>query len=260
MPEFQETAAKKTVRELLRESCEQLRRRNLTYLGLPGELATDLRLLGPYLENAICVERDPNAIEEIRRNASFLPLKKKKIIRANMWDYLRDQYSGEALVADVTFLDFYGGGLSRKDPFADEIGALRSYFMKQARYPNRAFVFGWTYMPRDQGEQNYVKALEKINVDNHLLKKVTQSSGTWLRSIAVRLLLRQSLYEHDMLVKLVQHTVYKSVMNAVILVYSKGRDSQCNYELQSPDCLLTDPVWIYERGSPTPKPATLPLG
>jgi hypothetical protein len=258
MPEFQETAAKRTVRQLLRESCEQLRRSNLTYLGLPGELATDLRLLGPYLDNAICIERDQKVIEEIRRNASFLPLKRKQFIKADMWDYLRDNYPGEALVADVTFLDFYGGGLSSKNPFADEIGALRSYFMKQARHPNRAFVFGWTYMPRDQGAQNYIKALEKI-VDDSLLKKVRQSSGTWLRSIAVRLLLRQSLREHDMVVKLVQHAVYKRVMNAVIIVYSKGSDPQCNYELQSPDCLLTDPVWIYERGVATPKPATLPL-
>lgn len=258
MSSFQESAAKTTVRQLLREACERLRRGRLTYLGLPGELTIDLKVLGSLLENAICVEREAGVLEEVRRSVSLLPLKKCAFVKQNMWDYLGDQYSSEPLVADVTFLDYCGGGITREDPFAEEIGALRNYFRKHAKYPNRAFVFGWTYMPRDKGKKHYVSALEKIINDEDLLAAVRDCSGMLLRSTAIRLFLWKCLHDHDMLAQLVQHVVYKGVMNAIILVFSKGTDEQCAHDLQAPDCLLTDPAWVYDPGDPTPRAVQLP--
>lgn len=259
MSSFQESAAKTTVRQLLREACERLRRGRLTYLGLPGEFATDLKVLGSLLENAICVEREASVLEEVRRSVSLLPLKTCVFVKQNMWDYLGDRYSSEPLVADVTFLDYCGGGITKEDAFAEEIGALRNYFRKHAKYPNRAFVFAWTYMPRDKGKRHYLTALEKTISDERLLAAARASGGMLLRSTAIRLFLWKCLHDHDMLANLVQHVVYKGVMNAIILVLSKGTDEQCAHELQAPDCLLTDPAWVYDEGDATPRAVHLPI-
>jgi len=259
MASFQESSAKTTVRLLLREACEKLRRGHLTYLGLPGEFATDLRVLGSLVENAICVEREADALDEVRRSVSFLPLKQCKFLKQNLWHYLGDQYSSERLVADVTFLDYCGGGIREEDPFAEELGALRNYFRKHAQYPNRAFVFGWTFMPRDKGRKQYIDALEKLIKDKDMIAAVRSSNGMLMRSTAIRLFLWQSLQEHDMSVRLVQHVVYKGIMNALILVYSKGADEQCAYDLQTPKCLLADPAWVYDPADFTPKAVQLPI-
>src|SRR5438046_1571240 len=114
MAGFQEHPVKDKIRERLRSAAEKLRRGPLTYLGMPGELAADVRLLGSLLEAAICVERVPAARAEMRRRLGLVPLKHVRYPRMGMWQYLRDEYPREPLVADVTFLDFYGGGLRER--------------------------------------------------------------------------------------------------------------------------------------------------
>lgn len=164
---FKETEVKRSIRLLLREACTELHRPGMTYLGLPGETAADLRVLNGLIERAICIDRKADILDEMRCSASLLPLRETKFLRFDMWQYLRDAYPSEKLIADVTFLDFYGGGITKDDPFSDEIAGLRSYFAKQAQIPNTAFVFAWTYMPHDQGKAKYVSALEKFGHQQH---------------------------------------------------------------------------------------------
>ncbi len=138
MTEFQECPAKQTIRSLLAGACEDLQRSGLTYLGMPGRQATDVLTLGRLVENAICVDTSASVLEEMRRNLAMLPLKTRQFIKGNMWNYLREQYPGEGLLADVTFLDFCGGGIQKDDPFGTEIAGIRSYFAKHAHAHNRA--------------------------------------------------------------------------------------------------------------------------
>ena len=256
MANHQESHAKQATRLLLRDACERLQRRRLTYLGLPSNEAIDIKVLGNLLENVICVEEKLAILEETRRTIAAMPLKIRKFENNNIWNYLREDYPKETLAADVAFLDFYGGGIRRKDPFAEEIAGLRSYFAKHARYANRAFVFAWTYMPRDSGKNHYIATCEKLISPSDLCL-LTNSSGVQTRSIAIRMLLRQSLREHGMFANLYQHALYKRIMNTIILVYSKGYDPSSRIELSDPDTLLTEPVCVYEPDSPVPQFAPL---
>src|SRR5262245_28306550 len=133
MAKHQESAAKQTIRLLLKDACQRLQRKGLTYLGLPAEEALDIKVLSPMLENAICVADRESTLQETRRSIGGIPLKQKKLICSDMWEYLHTSYPQEPLVADVTYLDFYGGGIQKSNPFAEEIQGLRSYFAKHAR-------------------------------------------------------------------------------------------------------------------------------
>src|SRR5579871_6058384 len=187
MAKHKETPAKQTIRLLLRDACERLQRGGLTYLGLPAEEALDLKALDNLITNAICIAEKQATLEETRRSIAGLPLKERKFVCADMWQYLRTTYPTEPLVADITFLDFYGGGIKAKNPFAEEIQGLRSLFAKHALHPNRAFVLGWFFMPRDQGKEPYVTACQKI-VPEADLAPLKAASGVLARAIAVRLL------------------------------------------------------------------------
>jgi hypothetical protein len=258
MARHQETPAKQTIRLLLKDACDRLQRGGLTYLGLPAEGALDIKILGPVLENAICVDEREKVLEETRRSIASLPLRIRRFERGKMWQYLRDRYPAEPLAADITFLDFYGGGLVKDDPYAQEIAGLRSYFAKHATHLNKTFVLAWTYMPRDKGKQLYVQACEKI-IPTKELALLKNSDGLWARSITVRLLLRQSLLEHGMTGKIFHHAVYKKTMNTVILLYSKGRDKQSKVSLEDPTSLLKAPICVYEPKSPVPRMAPFPI-
>jgi len=252
MDTFEESYAKDAIRSLLLDGTEALNRSGLTYLGLPGGRALDIIKLDGILKNVICVDDKESVLDEARRAISNLRLKQRKFVPARLWEYLRDQYPREELVADVAFLDFLGGGIVEQDPFAQEIAGLRSYFAKHARQRNRAFVLAWTYMPHDRGPAVYTNTLKKI-VNSEDIQLLQGAKGVQLRSLAIRLLLRQSLVEHDMDVKLFHHALYKRVMNTIIVIYSKGRDSNLNLVLESPDSLLTEPCCVYAEGQPVPK-------
>jgi hypothetical protein len=172
---------------------------------------------------------------------------------------LREQYPGEPWAGDITFLDFFGGAIAKDDPFAEEIGALRSYFMKHANHPGRAFIFAWTYATRDRGKAKYVSALERVVQEASLLAKLRQAEGVLSRSIAVRLLLWQMMKEHGLSVSIVQHLIYKRTMSAIILVFSKGLDPSSSHELSDPSCLLTDSIWTYQEDIVTPTRVKLDL-
>jgi hypothetical protein len=253
MAKFQESLPKQAIRGLILQACQGLGRKHLTYLGLPAEDATDIKVLAPLLENVICLDLKTSVVDEARRAISHIAtLHNRQFKTSEMWAYLRDEYPREALVADVAFLDFYGGGITREDPFAEEIAGLRSYFAKQAKYKNRAFVLAWTYMPRDRGKAHYIEACERI-IGPSEIELLKRSTGTWARSLAVRLLLQQSLREHGMLVRVWQHAVYKRTMNTIIVVYSRGHDKDCHINLDDPASVLTAPVIAYDDGRATPR-------
>ena len=252
MARHQESAAKQATRLLILDGCRTLQRGSLTYLGLPAEEALDIKVLAPLLENVICVADRARVLEEARRSIATLPLRGRRFVQADMWEYLRDEYPREPLVADVTFLDFYGGGLRKGNPYALEIAGLRSYFAKHARQSARAFILAWTYMPRDAGPEGYVRELAK-SLPTDEVQLLRRSSGTELRSLAVRLLLKQCLREHGMDVKLFQHAVYKAIMNTVIILFSRGQDPTCRLSLESPHTLLTEPMCVYEVAQPVPR-------
>ncbi len=252
MARHQESAAKQTTRLLIFDACRELQRGSLTYLGLPAEQALDIKLLAPLLENVICIADRARVLEETRRSIATLPFRERRFITTDIWEYLRDEYPRESLLADVTFLDFYGGGLRRGNPYAREVIALRSYFAKHARQSARAFVLAWTYMPRDAGPDSYIRELAKLLPPDEV-RLLTKSGGAELRSVAVRLLLKQCLREHGMDVRLFQHAVYKSVMNTMIVVFSRGQDPACRLALESPEALMTEPMCVYEAGQPVPR-------
>lgn len=256
MAKFQESDAKQTIRLILKRACQLLQRPGLTYLGLPAERALDIISLDGLIDNVICIDDKEAVLEETRHSIAGMRLKKRLFVSTDMWNYLQKTYPAEQLIADVTFLDFYGGGISKEDPFATEIAGLRSYFAKHANYPNQAFVLAWTYMPRDKGIQPYKNALNKI-VSDEDLKLLENTSGMHARSLAIRLLLRQSINEHNMTVKLYHHAVYKNVMNTIILLYSKGIDPQCKLEMKSPNSLLSEPCWVYTPRKTTPRVESL---
>lgn len=253
MATFQESAAKATIRGMLRGACEDLQRSKLTYLGLPGSSAMDVRRLGPLLENVICIDKDDRELAEARRHLATLQLKKRQFMKIGMWEYLRDKYASEPLLADITFLDFCGGGLHKDDPFATEIAGIRAYFAKHARHANKAFVFAWTYMPRDGGALKYRSALGKVVSNSELLQALGRTKGVWLRSAAVRLLLWQSMHEHGAQCAVYHHAVYKKSMNTIILVLSKGTDPDCRIALESPDCLISEPAYVYSEKCVVPR-------
>lgn len=257
MPLHKESEAKKTVRLLLRDACEALQRGKLTYLGLPSDSALDLHVLSSVLENVICVDIRKATLDETRRSIAHLSIKQRKFIVGDIWEYLRDGYPSDPFTADLTFLDFYGGGIRKGDPFAEEIAGLRSYFAKQAKHPNKAFILAWTYMPRDRGKNMYLDTCAKIIplTDLDLLK---QSKGIWARSVAIRLLLRQSFKEHGMVTKIFHHAVYKTTMNAIILIFSRGNDHKCTIPLGDPDTLLEEPVCVYDAIEPVPQIVAFP--
>src|SRR5437016_5858914 len=127
---FKETAAKQAIRRLILEASTRLQRQGLTYLGMPAETALDILVLRKTLKNVICIAAKDSTLDETRRSVATLPLKHTRFLAVDMWDYLATEYPREELVADVAFLDFYGGGLTHGDPFAAEIAGLRSYFAK----------------------------------------------------------------------------------------------------------------------------------
>jgi hypothetical protein len=253
---FQESEAKKTIRLLIKDAAGAMQRAGLTYMGMPAEQALDILTLGSLLKNAICIDVDKDVLKETRLSIAILPLKEVRWEITTCWDYLRETYPSEPLVADVTFLDFYGGGIRTEDPFAEEIAGLRNYFSKHSRFPNRAFVFAWTYMPRDRGKKPYLEALRKLVLpaEYAILERM---SGVDLRSFALRLLLRQILNEHNMVVNVFHHAVYKQVMNTIIILFSRGVDPQCQLMFKSPDSLLHEPYCYYSPGEPVPVLKTL---
>jgi hypothetical protein len=257
MNNFGESEAKDAIRHILRDACEQLQRNRLTYLGLPAEEAFDIKLLAPLLENAICVADKRSTLDETKRSIAAIPLKHKRFEHGDMWKYLSEKYVAEPLVADITYLDFNGGGLKEGDPFANEIYGLRSYFAKHAKYPNRTFVFAWFYMPHDHGKDVYIETCKKI-VPEMDMKLLRQSTGMWSRTIAVRLLLRQSLLEHGMTANVIQHALYKKSMNTIIIAFSKGDDTIAKIKLSHPDHLLQAPVVAYDAGKAVPRLVTVP--
>jgi hypothetical protein len=257
MAKHQESAAKHAVRLMLLDACERLQRGKLTYLGLPAEEALDIKTLSPVLENVICVADKKATLEEAKRSIAPIALRVRRFECGDMWKYLREKYPGEALVADVTYLDFYGGGIRDRNPFANEIHGLRSYFAKHAAYTNRAFVLAWFYMPRDKGKEAYLETCKKI-VPEMELRLLRRSSGVWARTVAVRLLLRQSLLEHGMSAAVFHHALYKKSMNTIIIVFSKGEDPHCKLTLGHADCLLTAPVIAYEEGRVVPHLVPIP--
>lgn len=259
MDKFQESEAKQTIRFLIKDATRSLKRPGLTYLGLPAERALDILALNGLLRNAICIDKSKVVLEEARRSIASMRLKERRFIVKDLWEYLRDDYPSEALVADVSFFDFLGGGLNKADPFAAEIAGLRSYFAKNAQHSHQAYVLAWTYMPRDKGPQAYKRALSTImpHTESSIIDK---SSGVSLRSVAIRLLLMQSLREHGMVVNVFHHALYKSVMSTLIIVYSKGVDPNCKLVMESPDSLLSSPCCVYSAGSPTPSLVSLVHG
>lgn len=249
---FKESDVKQAIRELLFDACNELGRTALTYLGMPSSEARDIRVLAPLLENVICIddERIPGTLDALGTELASLSLKQRRLVKGDMWSYLRDEYPGEPLVADVAFLDFCGGGIRNENPFSVELAGLRAYFAKQARHDGRAFVVAWTYMPRDSGRDAYVDVCEKLNIEATLLEQLKSSVGVRTRSIAVRLLLYQCIREHSMRATLYQHSMYKGTMNTVLVLFGAVG---ARTGLGDPATLLSEPVVVYEPGKPTPR-------
>ncbi len=256
MDDYQDSAAKATIRQLLKDAGEHLQRGRLTYMGLPAEKALDIKTLHPILDNVICIADKRATLDEARRSISMLKLKQRKFEEAEMWNYLTDRYPAEPLLADITFLDFYGG-IKDTNPMAIELQGIRSYFAKHAKVQNKAFVFAWFYNPRDDGKDVYIKTCEKIIAEADL-KILKRSSGVWLRTIAVRLILRQSLKEHGMTATVFHHALYKKTMNTIIIVFAKGEDPLLRVQLYQPDHLIEAPVVKYEPGMIVPRILPLP--
>jgi|SRR5579859_2364333 len=253
----QESDAKQASRELILEACLSLHRNNLTYLGMPAEAALDIKTLRSVLQNVICIAGSAATLAEAKRSIAGLRLLQKKFRAIDIWEYLRDGYPAEPLLADIAFLDFYGGGIMKEDPFATEIAGLRSYFAKQARFPNRAFVFAWTFMPHDKGKGVYVSALEKQKMSELESSLVKSATGVRFRAVALRILLRQILEEHGFKAKVFHQLLYKQVMSTMILVFCKGVDSLCTLKLLEPESLIFEPYYAYEAGRAIPQQMSL---
>jgi len=252
MAAHQESAAKQATRDLIFDAAKHLQRASLTYLGMPAENAYDIFTLKPLLQNVICIDEKSVVLDETRRNIAGLTLKTKRFVVADIWEYLRQDYPTETLLADVTFLDFYGGGLHNEDPFAFEINGLRNYFSKHARHPAKAFVLAWTYMPRDRGRQKYIDTLSQILPADEM-ELLRRTEGVNCRSAALRLLLMQQCREHNLQINLFQHALYKRIMNTMIVVFSRGPDSQCSLPLGDPRRLLIEPCCVYDSKNSVPR-------
>lgn len=257
MARFQESGAKAAIRTLLLRAAESLGRSDLTYLGMPAEAASDIKAMRSVLANVICLGQSDESLRETGRSIAALRLQTRRFYALDMWEYLRSKYDAETLVADVTFLDFYGGGLTKDDPFAHEIAGLRAYFAKHARTPNRAYVFAWTYNPRDRGKKRYVETLSKQKLSKEDVALLDSCDGVNARSVALRLILRQILLEHDFSARIYHHALYKGVMNTLILVFSKGSDPSCPIALSAPDSIMTAPYYVYKPDTPIPEVCSL---
>lgn len=250
---FQESDAKAAIRIILRDACIALGRSNLTYLGMPAESANDVKVLRSLLANAICVDRSAETLREAARRIAPFGLATIEQRNREAWQYLRDEYAMEGLLADVTFLDFYGGGLTKDNPFTDEIAGLRSFFVRQARTEDCAFVFAWTFMPHDKGPAKYVEALRKFKLSPEELRLLNTTDGVELRIIALRLLIAKILEELGCSVKLFHHALYKKVMNTMVLIFCKGYDPNCSVKLGDPSKLLGEPYVDYDVRGAVPR-------
>jgi hypothetical protein len=242
----QESSAKEGIRRLLLAVSRELGRRDLTYLGLPAEDALDIKALQTVLGGAICIAPNQEILNETARSIGTIPLKKIVYYKGDAWKFLIGEYA-KSIVGDVTYLDFYGGGI--RAPFETELAALRNYFRRQAETKNRAFVFAWTYMPRDAGTKEYDNALKFDRLSDKHVKALGRLTGLSKRSYAIRLILARLLMEHEFQVKLYHHAVYKNTMNALILVFSKGIDPKCTVALlpSSVDALVDEPYYLYSE-------------
>jgi hypothetical protein len=240
----QESSAKEGIRRILLRACTELGRSDLVYLGLPAEDALDIKVLQPVLAGAICIADSQDVLVETARSIATIPLKTIVYHKGDAWKFLRDDYA-KSVPADLAYLDFYGGGV--RAPFQTELPALRQYFVQHADVKNRAFIFAWTYMPRDAGEEMYDKAVKFDLLSDKHRKTLSRLTGTNKRSYAIRLILARLVMEHEFQVKLYHHAVYKSTMNALVLVYSKGIDPQCKVPLlpASVDALVDEPYYLY---------------
>jgi hypothetical protein len=248
---FVESDEKTLVREALRKAGLALGRQELTYLGMPEAAALDIRILQRLLRNVICIDWERKKLEVAEHNISDLPLKVREFHACDVWEYLKSDYYRAGLTADMTFLDFLGGGISSADTFAHEMHALRSYFSRQALHPRTAFVFAWTYMPHDRGLQAYTRAVENSATEEE--KKMLRGlTGIRFRSLAIRLVLSRLLQEHNMTGKIYFHALYKTVMSSLILVFSKGHDPKCTLPMGSPESILSEPIRAYKKGQVVP--------
>jgi len=230
-----------------------LGRQNLTYLGMPEEDALDVRALSPAVRNLVCIDTAKSKLDSARHAIANLPIHIDRYHAKDMWLYLKDDYIHEGLIADVTFLDFLGGGIVSNVPFQKEIAGLQAYFACHAKseFINRAFILAWTFMPHDAGEEHYLRHLSKclFPADIELLRK---QKGINFRALAIRLLLRHILAQHDMSALVYEHLLYKKVMNTLILVFCRGEDHDCAISLLSPDKVITSPITEYQSNRATP--------
>jgi hypothetical protein len=250
---FYESEGKAVVRRLLRQACMTLGRDELTYLGMPEEDALDVRGLTGLIGNVICIDKVRHKLELARHRIANMHIRGEIYRCVDMWDYLRLQYPSEKLLADVAFLDFLGGSIQSADPFAKEIAGLRSYFARHAHdsFLNRSFILAWTFMPHDLGPQKYTRHLKECLFPEDM-KLLGGYSGIEFRTLAIRMILRQLLRQHEMKAVLYEHLLYKQVMSTFILVFAKGEEPACSLHLGSPDDILKAPITEYDERRSTP--------
>lgn len=254
---FRETLAKQAVREMLADAAGQLGRTGLTYLGLPGREAKDVLRLRKLLRQAICVDTRQEVLDACSTQLGRLSLDAKQFVCEDMWSYLKAHYPSEPLMADVLFLDFCGGGILSDDPFATEIAGLRALLAKHSKTKNQAFILAWTYMPHDKGPDAYRAALGKLKLTPADEALVNSFSGVRLRSLSIRLLIKLSFQEHNMLAKVYHHALYKKTMNTIIVIFSAGVDERCSIQLDDPDAILQAAVYRYDDKAVAPSPEWL---
>lgn len=237
---------------MLVDAADELGRHRLTYLGLPGREAKDVLHLGKRLQHSICVDVKQDVLDACSTQLARLSLETKLFVHSDMWEYLRTKYPAEPLFADIAFLDFCGGGIQSHDPFATEIAGLRAFLAKQAKNKGRAFVLAWTYMPHDKGPLAYQAILETLKLSSEDEALIKGSKGVDLRSISIRLLLRQSFREHGMRARVYHHARYKKSMNTIILIVSSGQDDQCGILLEEPEAVVHAPIYCYDDKGASP--------
>ena len=250
---FQESDGKQVVRQLLKQAASTIERGNLTYLGMPEAEALDIRALSPVISNVICIDRVQAKLDAARHSIANLPIRIDRYHTADMWEYLKEEYGHEGLVADVAFLDFLGGGITSAIPFQREIAALQAYFWRQAQpeYINRTFILAWTFMPHDFGVDRYLTPLSKLLFPKDItaLKKY---QGINFRSVAIRLLLKHLMEQHEMSATMYEHLLYKRVMNTIIVLFARGDTPDCSVPLGLPEKLVAAPVMEYKEDTAKP--------
>lgn len=105
-------------------------------------------------------------------------------------------------------------------------------------------------MPRDSGPEAYIDVCEKLNIDANLLEELKASTGIRTRSIAIRLVLYQCIREQGMRATLYQHSLYKGMMNTVVVIFG---GAGCKTKLADATSLLTEPVVVYEPEKLVPR-------